>query len=147
MLSKHGYVIQKDQYTNSFLMEIRKDLTIQPFVENADIFGIPPSFKIYRETDKRLYLPRHYALTKQQLGSPKTDVLETGDTIRITPMDGFKLRAYQTPVMIPILKHLQESDIQGGILSVYCGWGYVYVFSLWYYLLIVYLEKPLQHYG
>lgn len=118
MLTRHGYVISKQDYDPETIQKIKKDLTIQPHVDKPE-FGIPPAFPIYRESTLRLYLPRYYGL--ETLGRPKKDTLTSGEFRNIQMSENFQLRAYQKPIMDKTMRHLRSK--QGGVLAVYCGHG------------------------
>jgi hypothetical protein len=59
-LSKDGYIIQKSQYSSSFIKEIRDELTVKPFVSNVFGNGPEKKFTLYMESPNKLYLPRYY---------------------------------------------------------------------------------------
>ena len=118
MLTRHGYIISKQDYSKDEIEQFKRDLTIQPYVDKPE-YGIPDPFPVYRESEKRLYLPRYYAINT--LGPPKKDALTPGENRNIQMDPNFKLRAYQKPVMDKTLKHLKKDS--GGVLALYCGYG------------------------
>ena len=62
-LSKRGYSILKEELSPSEILDIRKDLTVKPFV-STDYGTAPKAFPIYCESVRKLYLPRYYGQKK-----------------------------------------------------------------------------------
>ena len=58
-LSKRGYSILKEELSSKQIYDIRKDLTVRPFI-NGDYGAPPPPFPVYCESVRKLYLPRYY---------------------------------------------------------------------------------------
>ena len=62
-LSNRGYSILKENFKSNDLNNIRKDLTVKPFV-NQD-YGVKPNpFPIYCESKRKLYVPKFYGIEK-----------------------------------------------------------------------------------
>lgn len=110
-----GYSLIKENYSNSILNEVRKDLTVKPFV-NKQFSAEAAPFSVFLESKKKLYIPRYYGFHK--FGKPPINKL-VGKDINLTFKS--KLRPKQIPVAE---KFIQEAnDIGGGIISVPCGFG------------------------
>ena len=61
VLSRRGYVIRKEKYSPRLIQKIRKDLTVKPYA--PQMFNQnTPSFPIYLESVKKLYIPKYYGL-------------------------------------------------------------------------------------
>jgi len=115
-LSKRGYSILKEELSSSEILEIRKDLTVKPFV-SADYGVTPKSFPIYCESVRKLYIPRYYAQKKYGL-SLENKLLE----FKKTNINFSKsLKDKQIPIVEAYLKAANE--VGGGIISVPCGYG------------------------
>tara|TARA_X000000950_G_scaffold209388_1_gene251780 strand:+ start:258 stop:1745 length:1488 start_codon:yes stop_codon:yes gene_type:complete len=115
-IGKRGYTVLKEQLTSSQIQKIRKDLTVQAYV-NQD-YGVKPSpFPVYCESTRKLYLPRYYGLAN--FGTPKLNKLDFGEEINLNfPLT---LKDKQKPI---VEKYLEVAkDIGGGIISVPCGYG------------------------
>ena len=115
-LGKRGYSILKEELKSSEIMKIRKDLTVQAFVNQN--YGVKPSpFPVYCESSRKLYLPRYYGLTN--FGKPKLNKISDGEKIDIEfPLS---LKEKQIPM---VEKYLEVAkDTGGGIISVPCGYG------------------------
>ena len=115
-ITNRGYALIKDNYTNSDLNKIRKELTVKPFV-NKNFSQEANPFPVYLESKKKLYLPKHYGI--KNFGNPEIDKSSLGIDINVEfPND---LRPQQKPVAEKFLKVANE--IGGGIISVPCGFG------------------------
>lgn len=95
----------------------KKRLTLQAKTN----FGPPsPPFKVYREVDGRLEVPRYYGL--QRFGAPETDERVKGDEVTIR-FEG-TLRDVQSKAMSAIFDHhFCEGGWGGTIVVLPCGFG------------------------
>ena len=67
-LSKRGYSIIKNNYTSQFLNELRRDMTVKPFVNSG--YGVEANpFPVYAESKRKLYLPKFYGIKKIRYAS------------------------------------------------------------------------------
>ena len=115
-LSKRGYSILKEELTSSDILDIRKDLTVKPFV-SADYGVAPKAFPIYCESVRKLYLPRYYG--QQKYGLPIENKLLGFKKTNINFSKSLKEK--QIPIVEAYLKAAEE--VGGGIISVPCGYG------------------------
>tara|TARA_Y100000782_G_scaffold3214_1_gene3715 strand:- start:81139 stop:83109 length:1971 start_codon:yes stop_codon:yes gene_type:complete len=115
-LGNKGYTIFKKNITIKQQNEIKKDLTVKPF-SPPNAIQQPTSFSIYRESPKKLYVPRMYGL--QKFGNPQNIKISDGDDIDVK----FKgeLRDYQTNIIDNYIKESQKSGC--GVLEIPCGRG------------------------
>lgn len=115
-LGQKGYTILKNELTIEEQLSIKKNLTIKPYTP-----GAPPgqvnSFPAYRESDKKLYVPRYFG--EEHFGAPKQNKLSEGVDINV-PFDG-KLRPEQEPVVSTYLNHVANGG--GALLELPCGFG------------------------
>jgi superfamily II DNA or RNA helicase len=119
-LGQKGYTLLKKELTSEQCMQIKKELIAKPLIQSAAGFGQTTiSFPIYRESPKKLYLPRYYGENK--FGKPKTLQISEGEPINIT-FSG-ELRENQKPVVDTYLCHVLESQHGGGLLELFCGAG------------------------
>lgn len=116
-LSKNGYKIKKSSLESRLLQEIKKDLTVNPFI--AGDFGNvnEKKFKLFMESPNSIYIPKFYGISK--LGNPINDKLNDGKAINIS-FSG-KMRDEQIPIVNKYMKAAKE--IGGGIISLKCGGG------------------------
>ena len=115
-LGPKGYSINKSSITTTQQNRIRKDLTVKAFIPPNSIQKATP-FSIFRESPKKLYVPRFYGL--KQFGDFTHSTLSLGAHINV-PFKG-ALREYQTNI---IRAYIDESKKTGcGLLEVPCGRG------------------------
>ena len=74
-LGYKGYTIMKENLTIEEQELIRKELTVKPFVPKTSL-SQPTPFPIYRESKKKMYIPRFYG--QEYYGEPEeTRILDT----------------------------------------------------------------------
>ena len=125
-LGKKGYTIPKVLISKHDEEYIRKELYMKPITfggpQNSDV----GSFYIFRESNKKYYLPRFYGI--KRYGLPKESEIEEGKDIKVEFTQ--VLRDYQEQIVsvymnyinTPICKTSKEYG-NGGILEVPCGSG------------------------
>jgi superfamily II DNA or RNA helicase len=123
-LSRRGYGVLKTPENAALIQELKDALTVEPKV-HPDMMALTPgedgahTFAVYRESSKKLYLPKYYGL--QTLGAPLYDQLPAGAdttlTFKGTLRDEQKLAAQQ------FIDAVQTPTVMGGILSLFCGGG------------------------
>jgi superfamily II DNA or RNA helicase len=117
-LGQKGYTIPKNEISIEQQKQIKKDLTIKPFVMGSPM-NDAKVFPAYRESSNKLYLPHYYGIAN--LGPPKEYKIPEGDDINLV-FNG-TLRDYQEPVVNKFVKHCQDAKYGGGLLELYCAWG------------------------
>jgi len=120
LLSMNGYGIMKKE--NVLLIdELKKELTMVPHVgfsmgqDNEE-----KQFTIYAENDKRLYIPRYYAL--QKFGLPDKCTIADGEHRPNMKFEG-TLREQQLEPVNNFIEAATDPLKRGGIISVPCGFG------------------------
>lgn len=121
LLSVNGYGILKEG-NEDLIADLKTELTMMPnagFSMGTGDDG-EKTFTIYTENDKRLYLPRFYAL--QKFGIPDKCTLTEGEH---RPDMEFKgtLREQQLEPVNNFIKAATDPTRRGGIISVPCGFG------------------------
>ena len=113
-----GYTIRKSQINQSIIDKIKKDLTVSPNV--CPGYGTEEAvpYQIYKENDKKFYLPFYYG--KKKYGSPQENELTPPCSIDIKFSK--ELRDYQKEIVKTYKKHITPV-FGGGIISVGCGRG------------------------
>lgn len=115
-LGPKGYSIIKSSLTPLQQNTIRNELTVKPFAPPNSIQK-PTPFSIYRESPKKIYVPRMYGL--DNFGPPNESRISEGDDISLEFKGG--LREYQDKI---IDAYLKEADKTGcGLLEIPCGRG------------------------
>ena len=66
-LSRNGYKIKKNELSQKELKDIKKDLTVNPYVVGDFGNGNEKRFSLYMESPNSLYIPRFYAFDKYGL--------------------------------------------------------------------------------
>ena len=116
-ISSRGYSIKKNEYNESNIINIKKELTVKPFINTN--FGPPAKeFKVYFENEKKLYIPRFYGIDK--FGYPVINQIQIPESIDI--VFSKQLRPKQLPIIDKYLNAVKDNG-GGGIISVPCGYG------------------------
>jgi superfamily II DNA or RNA helicase len=115
-ISKRGFSIYKDALTSSEIIDLKKDLTVKPFI-NGDYGVAPKPFPTFCESIKKLYIPRFYG--QHKYGLPSESKLNDPKSINIDFSKSLKDK--QKPIVETYLKAAEE--VGGGIISVPCGYG------------------------
>ena len=126
-LCKRGYSVLKAELSTQEQQNIRDELTVSPYVPGAPAQG--DSFPIYRESSKKMYLPRYYGVSR--FGQPAEVQISMGDDIDV-PFAG-DLRDYQLRITTKFIEHATKEDRDssgkelnkggGGLLDIYTGAG------------------------
>jgi superfamily II DNA or RNA helicase len=111
-LGTRGYTIFKSNLSNEQTRKIKKDLIVKPFSTHSQEISYP----IFRESDRKFYLPRYYGI--EEFGEPVNKISKGNDI----DLD-FKgtLRDYQYNIIDKYIAHVGESG--GGLLDVEPGKG------------------------
>ena len=115
-LTKRGYTLKKNLFSDKILNEIRNELTVKPFTTSE--FNNIEQFKVYRENNNKMYLPKHYGINK--LGLPEYIKIPISENINVT----FKgsLRPLQLLCVASYLDNINKNN-GGGIIVLQCGQG------------------------
>jgi superfamily II DNA or RNA helicase len=126
-LGKKGYTIPKSVLTVSDIETLKKDLFVKPEIFGANYGGdVLREFPVYRESEKKLYIPRFYGI--QRYGLPPKSELQPGENIDVTFSKSLRdyqndiIGIYKNYVSTPICSGAQHNG-SGGILEVPCGRG------------------------
>ena len=121
-LSKDGYLLNKNLFNPTEINNIRNELTVEPFKfgvsygkKNKEKENL--SFKVFRETDDYLIIPKYFGLKK--FGNPDKNKELKGEEINIS----FKgdLRDVQKAITDKIIPNIEKDD--GGLICLGCGQG------------------------
>lgn len=117
ILSVNGYgLVKKDTETT---IKIKEELTMTP-TANFSLSSDQKSFPIYKESDKRIYVPRYYGL--QKYGLPSKCTISEGLHCDNLVFQG-TLREQQLEPVNNFIKAASDPLKRGGIISVPCGFG------------------------
>ena len=122
-LGQKGYTILKSDLSVTQQQYIKEQLLIKPCTPGAPV-AIDKSFPAYRESDKKLYVPRYFGC--EHFGPPKETKISEGVDISLEFQGS--LRDTQVPVVKAYLdKVLSGNDGEvsggGGLLELPCGFG------------------------
>ena len=113
-LGKRGYCIFKENLTIKELEDLRNNLMMAPYIPKSP--ANPEKFPVYRESIKKMYIPRFYGISVY--GLPDETRLEEPDKSNMKFMG--ELRPYQNNIVSTYHKGLEKG---GGLLEVPCGRG------------------------
>ena len=119
LLSKDGYIINKSKFDSKILDQLRNDLTVEPFKFGVS-FGVKEKnefFKVFRETDDIISIPKFFGLDK--IGSPEKNTEIIGEEVNIK-FTG-ELREQQQQIINTVMPILSKTD--GGLICLGCGSG------------------------
>lgn len=125
-LTSIGYSIVKKDHKFKELLNTTRELNVSPFVKSG-YGGRPKSYPVYKESETKLYLPRHYGL--KNYGNTIIKDLTLGMSINVK-FNG-KLRPIQEKAVAAFMKTIGPDNSSfpsceyshGGILSLPCGFG------------------------
>ena len=106
-LLRNGYKIKKSELTQKELKDIKKDLTVNPFVVGDFGNGNEKRFSLYMESPNSIYIPRFYAY--ENYGKPTKSKMDEGQDIDIV-FNG-SLRKEQEPI-IELYKGACEEKVE-----------------------------------
>jgi len=117
ILSNYGYKIKKHDLSSLEIQNLKRDLTVKPFIMNGFNEVKETRFRLYLESPSNIYIPRFYGFSK--FGNPSVNKLSDGDPIDITFHGSLR------PEQVPIVDLYMESakDKGGGLISLKCGGG------------------------
>lgn len=120
-IGKKGYTIPKSILTNEELVFLKEDLFMKP-EKNGGVYTTEQdvAFPIYRENDKKIYIPRFYGI--ERYGIPEKNELSLGISIDVPFMK--ELRDYQEVITNAYMNYVSmEEHGSGGILDIPTGRG------------------------
>jgi len=115
-IGEKGYTIVKKYMSVEEQEFLRNDLTVKPFVPKNSLVK-PPSFRVYRESKNKFYLPKFYGL--ENYGEP--DVVKKNKGKEISLKFKGELREKQKPVVEKFLKNIETR--KSGLLALHTGFG------------------------
>jgi len=115
-LGPKGYTILKDSICMSEQEFIRRELMIAPYVPKG-MFKAPPAFPVYRESHKKLYVPRFFGINLY--GLPDDTTIPPGLPIDVAFRGS--LRDPQVPIVDTYLECARTRGC--GLVELPCGFG------------------------
>ena len=121
-LGKRGFAIFKNKISLKEQFFIRNELNVRAYIPKSPVQ--PQPFKIYRESDTKLYIPRYFG--EKHFGIPDDFKITRGDKINLN-FNG-TLREYQQNIVKKFIDHVNLNKWDnipsgGGLLDVEPGKG------------------------
>jgi len=127
-IGQQGFTILKTDIHPEDLKQLKQLLMIQSLPSFSGPKIEPISFPVFRENDKKIYIPRFYGESRYGNGSVLRNDLSLGDPIH-TPFVK-PIRDYQEKIIEVYINHIRKETKKskteksgGGILEVPCGRG------------------------
>ena len=117
LLTKEGYLIKKNKFKKNILIDVRKELTVEPYMAFKIHKSKQNRFPVFTEDDDYISVPKFYGL--KRFGKPDENHETSGQTVKFK-FKG-KPRPNQKHIIDTTIKHMEEND--GGLISVGCGVG------------------------
>lgn len=115
MLTLNGYRIKKEKLP---IDQVRKLLTVKPYVPT--VFVNPkavPKYKVYKETEDSLYLPKHYGI--ETYGVPESSTRN----VEQTSAEHWTFKGTLRDIQVPVVNSFLKPEPHDGILSLHTGGG------------------------
>jgi superfamily II DNA or RNA helicase len=120
-LTRRGYALYK-KHNETLVESLKDELTVKP-LSHPDMPGAETilPFPVYRESSKKLYLPKYFGL--QRFGPPTKDELESDAGMSTSLAFNGNLRDEQKIPAQNFIDAVGNPTVRGGILSLFCGGG------------------------
>lgn len=120
ILSRRGYSLPLATTPAAQIAQYKQELTIVPRVEREEYAHLVTPIAVWKATELRLYMPRHYGV--QKLGAPDVDKLSTKryEPAELLVFRG-QLRGIQPTVVSAAIDSMRK--VGGGVVSIGCGGG------------------------
>lgn len=127
VIGQYGYGILKTAISTKEIRDIKRELTVRPFVPPGAPVR-PDPFSVYMESPQRLWVPREWGVSKY--GPP--EVCRIGEGVDCSEHLAFKgeMREKQLGILRDWKTVISSKKPEGRILTVPCGYGKT-VMSLW----------------
>ena len=114
MLTLNGYKVDKTD-----IEELRKVLTVKPYVPKVFMPNpnAIPRYKVYKEVEDALYLPKHFGIEKYGIYSSTTR------NVAQTPDEHWKFQGKLRDIQIPVVDSFLKPTPRDGIISLHTGGG------------------------
>lgn len=122
-LTYRGYGIVKDSENKELIDKLKNDLYVKlsSIMNMGPVKTEPKGFKVYIESSKKLYIPKHYGL--QHFGIPHTISISEGADMNDDVEFKGSLRENQMKPVNTYLEYARDPKHMGGILQLPPGWG------------------------
>ena len=119
VIGKRGYSVLKEELTSKEIFDIRKELTVKPFINKE--YGMEPTPFPYIVKVHANYIYQDITVLKSLVLLLELNKLDSGKPINISfPMS---LKEKQIPIVDKFLETVSDNNVGGGLISVPCGYG------------------------
>lgn len=117
MLTLNGYRLPKRDAVS--VAQIQKTLTVKPYVPKVFVSNpnAVPRYKVYKETEDALYLPKHYGI---ETYGP---VVESTRNVSQTPDKHWEFHGNLRDAQMPVVNSFLTPEPKDGIISLHTGGG------------------------
>ena len=81
-ITKEGYIIKKTIHNRDLIAEIKKELTVTPYLAFKHKNLKPKPFMVFRDGENHISVPKFYGIKK--FGMPKEDTMEKGLDVNVS---------------------------------------------------------------
>ena len=117
VITSKGYSIRKDSLTEAEKLRVEKELTVAPIVQQKFAAKEDLSFKIYRESKERYYLPRRWG--EATFGPAESNIVSEG---RELSEEAKRFVGSPYEYQVDIINMFIKADANG-LICVPCGRG------------------------
>lgn len=117
MLTRGGFIVHKQNLDNEKINWLKQELTVTP-EQPGNSFAKAESFPVFRESESRFRIPRHFGNSHFNLKSNK---IPNGVSIDVPFVGQLKESTNQHIASESAIKHIKKTG--GGILSLPTGYG------------------------
>lgn len=117
-LHRNGFRINKEDYDDIMINNIKNDLMVTPVV-HKDFQKNVKAFPVFFENEKNIYVPPYWA--DENIGKPVKNFIKDGESFTSELKFVYERRDYQVEITDHCLDTLKKKG--GGILTVGCGKG------------------------
>jgi superfamily II DNA or RNA helicase len=113
-IGQKGYTIIKQYLDDNDLLQLRKELIVEPVTHGAAMYGGKKednSFPVFRENIEKIYIPRFYGI--RRYGIPNRNELCCGDSIDVPFIK--PIRDYQENIIQVYLDHVRREKMGQGL--------------------------------
>ena len=117
ILNKEGYLLKKSSFKKNILLDVRKELTMEPYMAFKIHNSKQNRFTVFSEDDNYICIPKFYGIKK--FGEPDENYQTLGESIKFN-FNG-KPRPKQKEIIDITINHIDKNE--GGLICVGCGVG------------------------
>lgn len=118
-IGSKGYTILKESLSKDDLEKLKTLLVARPVIMGSMCSGPPRTFPIFRESPKKIYVPRYFGM--KHFGEVKNNSLPLGESIEVEFIGS--LRPHQVPAVNAYIDYCENKSHACGLLELDCAAG------------------------